>query len=185
MMQSRFGRLDAIFSAAKTDIGKSLLMLMFVLLCASCGPIHLLGPTDNPNFRKKDWEEMSITYWVNTRTNRIEQKFTVTNAMIIAEVKSRLNIKKVSGLSIGAGNQLMLRERGGEMWQGSVVFEDCVYICKSSDRWYSYRVDLADCLLFNTLVNLCVTNELKFHKRVTPDCIILRSNLARDYPSVE
>ena len=160
-------------------------ILMAILICSSCGVIDILGPRDKPDFRNKDWTEISIKYWINTRTNRQERMFNVTNAMIIADIKDRMNIKKVSGLSIGVDDQLVLRERDGEIWQGNIVFENSIYICKRADNWYSYRLDFADCQLFQALVDLCVTNELKFHKGVTSKNIILRRNLDIDYPPVE
>ena len=95
-----------------------------------------------------------------------------------------MNIKEISGLSIGVDDQLVLRDRAGERWQGNIVFEDSIYVCKTADKWHSYRLDLADQRLFQLFADLCVTNELKYHRGVEAKNIILRRNLGGDYPPV-
>lgn len=161
------------------------LILGAVFLCTSCGPVDILGPRDHPDFQNKDWVELSIKYWVSTRTSNLERVFAVTNTTTIADIKRRMSITQVSGLSVGVDDQLVFRARGGETWQGAVVFEDAIYICKTADKWYSYRLDLADYRLFQLLLELCVTNEVRYHRGITSKSIILLRNLHADYPPVE
>lgn len=168
--------------AAMNSLGA---ILTALLVCTSCDVSDVLGSKDKPDFRNKDWVEVSIKYWVSTRTNKLERVFAVTNASIIADIKNRMNIKKVSGLSIGVDDQLVFRERAGETWQGNVVFEESIYVCKAADKRYSYKLDLADHRLFQLLVNLCVTNEIRYHPEATSKSIILRRNLGIDYLPVE
>ncbi len=166
------------------EMKRMVIQFVILLTCASCNPLQVLGPRDKPDFQHRDWTAVSMTYWLSTATGSVKRTFTVTNAVGIAELKGRMNVKKVSGLSVGVDDQLILVERGGTQWQGNVVFEDAIYLCQTKDKWYSYRIDLQDDGLFAVLMNLCLQNERQFHGKVGAENIMLRRNLSKEYPPV-
>ena len=161
-------------------------IIMAMLICTSCGnPLDILGPRDKPDFRNKDMTAITITYWVNTTTNnKLERAFTVTNPAAIEGIMTNLDIKNISGLSIGTGNQLRFHEQIGDSWHGGVVFENRINLSSTADRWRSYTIDLNGNGLFDTMLELCVQHEHTFHPDATKEHIILRSNLRKDYPLV-
>lgn len=160
------------------------LQMLIVLTCASCSPTNTSEPPERPDIQSKDWTAIKIKYWLSTATRPLERSFTVTNATMLADIKGRWNVAKVIGLSIGVDDQLVLVERDGTQWQGNVVFENAIYLCKTQDKRQSYRLDLKDTALFDVFMNLCLQNERQFHSRVISDNIILRRNLSKEYPPV-
>ena len=162
-------------------------MLGAMLFCTSCeNPFDILGPRDEPKFQSKDWTAVTITYWVSTgATNQLERSFVVSDKSTVDALKAQMNIKEITGLSIGTRNQLWFQERNGDSWHGSVVFEDRINLSSTADKWRSYTIDLLDRSLFDAMLELCVRNERTFHPKVKPENIILRSNLNKKYPPVE
>ena len=167
-------------------IKKITAMLMAAFFCTSCGVMDILGPRDKPDFQNKDWTAITIMYWVNTTTtNKLARAFTVTDASTINGLKTKMNIKGIHGLSVGTRDELQFQDRNGDIWQGSVVFENRIHLSKKSDNWYSYAIDFTDYNLFNAMLALCVQNERTFHPNAKPENIILRRNIIREYPVVE
>ena len=161
-----------------------LIMILFLIL-PGCNLFGILGPADNPGFQNKTWNEIKITYWVNEKGNRLPRTVSINNQEVISQIANLIELKKISGLSVGCTDQLIFRESNGEVWQGDIVFEDAIDLCKQKDMYYSYRLYLADYRLYKALLEACVNNELQYHQNAKAENIILRRNLKKDYPPVE
>lgn len=164
-----------------------MILMLAAMFCTSCGnALDILGPRDKPDFRSKDWTSVSITYWVSTgTTNTLERSFAVTDKATVDGLREKMNVKEVTGLSIGTRSQLRFHESNGNSWHGSVVFENRINLSSTANKWRSYTIDLLDSALFDAMLDLCVRNERTFHPMVKRENIILRSNLRKNYPAVE
>ena len=59
--------------------------------------ISILGPLTQPDFKKMEWKEMQVAYWVmkSTEPNYRKNKRTFTvNGEKLAKLKGKLSIKK-------------------------------------------------------------------------------------------
>ena len=145
--------------------------------------INILGPRDKPDFANMDWDSVSITYQINTTTstNPVTRTFIVTNTQAIADLRTRMVITKIHGMSIGLKGQLILHMRDGEIWDGSIRPEGVV-LSKRPDNWYTYSIDLADSRLFDGMLSLCASNEQIYHPNATTNNIMLYSIYGKEYP---
>lgn len=149
-------------------------LLLAAFLSAGCDALDVLGPRDKPDFAKKDWMAITIAYGVNTKaTNGLKRTFTVTDRSTIDGLKSKIKISKIQGLSIGTRDQLLLQERSGRSWHGSIVSKTRIDLSSTEDGWRSYSIEFADGSLVEALLELCVHNEQTLHPKARPENIIL------------
>jgi hypothetical protein len=155
------------------------------LLIPSCG-LSVLGPMDKPKLVSEKWNQIDVTYWVFTvhGNQEVERKFTISDPSTITRLKSELHFQRTKGLSIGTGNQLAFKGMNGDIWHGSIVFEDTLHLSLSEDAWRSYVFTLKDSSFYSDLRAICVTNERKYHPKANSEHIKLRSNLEFDYPKL-
>jgi len=164
-------------------IGAAFFALSIALLSCS-NPLDVLGPRDKPDLVSGGWNQIQVTYWVFTKSpeKEIQRSFTIEEPAAIERIKSAIKLKKVDGLSVGTGRQLVFKGEKGEVWHGDVVFENALYLSLSADGWRSYKFELSGSGLYDELRAACAKNERRYHPKVTPDHIKLRSNLVFDYP---
>ena len=165
-----------------------LTIIGLAVLVTSCGKVlDVLGPRDKPEIVSEQWNQIDVTYWVFIKENpeqAIARTFTIEDPGLIDQLKTKLRVKKTDGLSIGTGNQLVLRGVNEDLWHGDIVFEDTIYMSLSSDGWRSYRFTLEDSRFYNELRDICALNERRFHPNATRDHVQLRSNLSVEYPKL-
>lgn len=157
-------------------------IVVFVAACAN--PLDILGPRDKPKIASSPWNQIQVTYWIYTKyqTEEMERTFTIRDPMVVSNLKSKLQVHKTSGLSIGSGTQLVFKNQTGDIWHGDFVFEDTLYMALSSDDWKSYKFTLKDDEFYNEVRRICAQNEKKYHPKATASHIKLRSNLIFEYP---
>ncbi len=162
-------------------------LLLAALTCSSCGVMNILGPRDKPDFAKKDWTAITIAYGVNTKiTNGRKRTFTVTDRTTIDDLKSKMNISKIQGLSIGTRDQLLFQERGGKSWHGSIVSKTRIDLSSTEDSWRSYCIEFADGSLVEKLLEICLRNEQTLHPKAKPENIVLLEEfLVEEYPGAK
>jgi len=159
-------------------------LLLAALICSSCGVMDVLGPRDKPDFAKKDWTAITVAYGVNTQiTNGLKRTFTVTDRATINDLKSKMNISRIQGLSIGTRDQLLFQERSGKSWHGSIVSKTRIDLSSTEDSWRSYCIEFADDRLVEKLLEICLHNEQTLHPKARPENIVLLEEfLVEAYP---
>ncbi len=154
----------------------ALAVLVFSRGC-SCRP-SVLGPADKPDFASMSWRKVEGIYWVRTgATRKTFRRFAIDDRESVDALRRALNCEEVSGLMTGTGRQLVITMDDGEVWQGSVVFENRIHLGLRRDNWYSYCLDLADSGFHARLRTACLEHEKGITPSATLDHIILRGNL--------
>lgn len=155
-----------------------------VLVTGCASPLDILGPRDKPRIASSQWNQIRVTYWVYTKiqNDEIRRTFTISDPIIISKLKSKLQIHKTDGLSIGSGSQLVFKNQNNDIWHGDFVFEDTLYLALSSNGWRSYKFTLKDYEFYNEVRSICALNEKKYYPEATSSHIKLRSNLSFEYP---
>ena len=146
--------------------------------------INIRGPKDKPDFANMDWVSVSITYQINTTesTNPVTRTVTVTNTGAIAELRSRMLVHELKGMSVACTGQLAIQMQDGKIWDGCIRSAQSIHLSKRSDNWYTYSVDLADTRLVDGMIALCTRNEQIYHPNATTNSIMLYSIYGKDYP---
>ena len=164
-----------------------------VILCGlahifvSCAnPLDILGPRDKPKIASEQWNQIQVTYWIFTKgqNEKIQRTFTINDPAAVSDLKTKLQVSKTEGLSIGSGSQLAFKYQNNEVWHGEFVFEDTIYMALSEDGWRSYKFTLSNTDFYDELRILCAHNEKKYHPKASWKNIMLRSNLSFDYPKL-
>jgi len=157
---------------------------VWVTGCAN--PLDILGPRDKPRIASSQWDQIRVTYWVCTKiqNEEIKRTFTITDPIIISNLKSKLQSHKTDGLSIGSGSRLVFKNPNNDIWHGNFVFQDTLYLALSSDGWKSYKFTLKDNGFYNEIRSICALNEKKYHPKATSSHIKLLTNLRFEYPKL-
>ena len=156
-------------------------------IVASCAnPLDILGPRGKPKIASEQWDQIQVTYWIFTKeqNEEIRRTFTISDQTSVSDLKTKLQVSKTEGLSIGSGSQLVFKSQNNEIWHGNFVFEDTIYMALSVDGWRSYKFTLTNTDFYDELRILCARNEKKYHPKATWKNIMLRSNLIFDYPKL-
>ena len=159
------------------------LPLGFLTSCRGCvGKIvPVLGPTDKPDFGSMKWKKLRMCYWVLVSKNRRKLRmFRINDPIEADKIRQVMGCRDVRGHSTGAGPQMTITMADGEVWQGSIVFEDRVKLCLQRNPWYSYHIDLADTAFYDRLVDACLAHEKTITPTAIREHIIVRSNLTDD-----
>lgn len=157
-------------------------------LLASCNnPLDILGPRDKPQIVSDQWDTLQVSYWVYTADPdaEVSRTFAITNQTEVIRLKSFMEVKEISGLSIGTGDQLIFKKGENGAWHGDFCFEDTLYLSMTKDAWRSYKFVLSGLGFYNELRGLCAMNERRFHPEATLEHIKLRRNLAVEYPKLK
>ena len=124
------------------------LLLLAVGLLPSCRGcvskvVPVLGPTDKPDFGSMKWKKLRMCYWVRVSKNRRRRKlrmFRINDPIEADKIRQVMGCRDVRGHSSGASPQMTITMADGEVWQGSIVFEDRVKLCLQRNLWYSYHI---------------------------------------------
>lgn len=163
------------------------LALASCILSSGCNPLDILGPRDKPEIVSGQWDTLQVSYWVYTADPdaEVSRTFTITNQAELIRLKTLMEVKEISGLSIGTGNQLIFKKGKKGIWHGDFCFEDTLYLSMSTDAWRSYKFVLSGLGFYSELRRLSALNEKQYHPEATAEHIKLRSNLAVDYPRLK
>lgn len=159
---------------------KTILSLYLCLMILSgCNPFVILGPSDKPDIKAIPWSSLELTYWIKvSETEKKKRKITITDRFLLQELSSKLSVKEIRGISIPYGGQFVLKMQNGMVWDGIIVFENRIGICKASDNYYSYTVELNDYAFWKMLNQICLSHERETSSHATERNIILRQNLS-------
>jgi|GEM_PF-3575635 len=169
-------------------IWKMLCLALASCLLSSCGnPLDILGPRDKPEIVSEQWDTLQVSYWVYTADPdaEVSRTFTITNQNELIRLKSIMDVKEISGLSTGTGDQLIFKRGEKGIWHGDFCFADTLYLSMSTDAWRSYKFVLSGLGFYTELRRLCAVNERHYHPEATPEHIKLRRSLAIDYPRMK
>ena len=147
--------------------------------CNPLAPILILGPLDRPNIATMNWTSLELTYWVKideiTKEARV---ITITDEHLLNTLRHELKIKNIRGISIPYGGQFTVKTEKNGVWNCNFVFKDEIGICKQSDNYYSYNVELSNIKFFQHIKRICLINERIKHPQATSENIILRRNMS-------
>lgn len=152
----------------------TLILILATAICSSCDIRDVLGPRDKPDFQNKDWTAVTIAYGVNTRDSNGHKRTTiVTDPAIINNLKAKMTVRRIQGLSTGTRNQLRFKERNGHSWHGNIVSETRIDLSSTEDGWRSYCIEFSDGAFVEALLDICVRNERISHPKAKPENIVL------------
>jgi hypothetical protein len=160
--------------------------LLLGLSCglAGCGRPPVLGPSDSPDFARKQWVTMDITYRVRRPGGtREEHRARVTDSAAIRQALGSMSVRRISGSAVAGPRQIRLVTAEGEVWLACVVFENRIDFSLEQDRWRSYTVITGTDRFYRWLLSVCLANEREAYPYAETAHIILRWNSDVDsYP---
>ena len=148
------------------------LITIFILLITGCG---------NDLIIKKDWNIMSVTYYIIDGGKRLKRSIDISDFQKLKEIKDAISIKERRSKWSGVGNDSTIIDSELKQWNVNFVFENRLDISDQLTQKQSYVYVLNNTIAYDLVRLACLGSEKLINSNAELNNIILRTNLSDEY----